>query len=118
VTEKGIGESADAVWKRLVEKQAEAFGVRAVGAAHATVPTTAPMPAVSAIAAAPQKVTRIAPIVTPAPPARAASPPRSARNSSEVPETIGIRPAVGARAVAMSGMAAPTPKLPADANAA
>jgi len=30
VTEKGIGESADAVWKRLVEKQAEVFGVRPV----------------------------------------------------------------------------------------
>jgi hypothetical protein len=30
VTEKGIGERADAVWKRLVEKQAEVFGVRAV----------------------------------------------------------------------------------------
>ena len=30
VMEKGIGESADAVWKRLVEKQAEVFGVRAV----------------------------------------------------------------------------------------
>jgi hypothetical protein len=30
VTEKGLGEIADAVWKRLVEKQAEAFGVRAV----------------------------------------------------------------------------------------
>jgi hypothetical protein len=29
VTEKGIGESADAVWKKLVEKQAEVFGVRA-----------------------------------------------------------------------------------------
>jgi hypothetical protein len=29
VTEKGIGESADAVWKRLVGKQAEVFGVRA-----------------------------------------------------------------------------------------
>jgi hypothetical protein len=29
VTEKGIGESASAVWKRLVEKQAEVFGVRA-----------------------------------------------------------------------------------------
>jgi hypothetical protein len=30
VTEKGIGESADAVWKRLVEKHAEVFGVWAV----------------------------------------------------------------------------------------
>jgi hypothetical protein len=30
VTEKGIGESADAVWRRLVEKQADVFGVRGV----------------------------------------------------------------------------------------
>jgi hypothetical protein len=30
VTGKGIGESADAIWKRLVEKQAEVFGVRAL----------------------------------------------------------------------------------------
>ena len=30
VTEKGIGESADAVWKQLAQKQAEVFGVRAV----------------------------------------------------------------------------------------
>jgi hypothetical protein len=30
VTEKGIGQSADAVWKKLVEKQAEVFGVRAL----------------------------------------------------------------------------------------
>ena len=30
VTEKGIGESADAVWKKLVEKQAEVFGIRAM----------------------------------------------------------------------------------------
>jgi hypothetical protein len=30
VTEKGIGETADAVWKRLVGEQAEVFGCRAV----------------------------------------------------------------------------------------
>jgi hypothetical protein len=30
VTEKGIGESADAVWKWLVERQAEVFGVQPV----------------------------------------------------------------------------------------
>jgi hypothetical protein len=30
VTEKGIGESANAIWKTLVEKQAEVFGARAV----------------------------------------------------------------------------------------
>ena len=34
VTEKGIGESADAVWKRLVEKQAEVFGVRVADNSH------------------------------------------------------------------------------------
>ena len=30
VTEKGIGESADLVWKQLQRQQAEVFGVRAV----------------------------------------------------------------------------------------
>jgi len=59
VTEKGIGESADAVWKKLVEKQAEVFGVRAVekspseteaeprerDVAEAIIPPPAPIPA-------------------------------------------------------------------------
>ena len=49
------------------------------------------------MASAPQNVTRIAPIATPAPPVRAANPPRSARNSSEVPETKGIKRAAGAK---------------------
>src|ERR1700732_4824307 len=88
------------------------------GHAHATVPNSAPTPAVSTMASAPQNVTRVAPIVTPAPPARAANPPRRARNASEVPETRGIKAATGARAVTTRGMAAPTAKLPADANAA
>ena len=58
VTEKGIGESADAVWKRLVEKQAEVFGVRAVETSpveaepperdvpEVIIPQPAPIPAV------------------------------------------------------------------------
>ena len=58
VTEKGIGESADAVWKALVEKQAEVFGVRAAesspseiqpsagSVAEVIVPPVAPIPAV------------------------------------------------------------------------
>ena len=86
--------------------------------AHATVPKSAPMPAVTAIASAPQNVTRIAPTVTPAPPARAANPPRSVRNTNEVPETRGIIADSGAIAVTRRGIAAPTAKLPADANAA
>src|SRR5580700_9552474 len=89
-----------------------------VGLAHATIPKSDPTPAVSAMANAPQNVTRIAPNITSAPPARAANPPRSARNTSEVPETRGIKPAAGAMAVTTRGMAAPTAKLPADASAA
>jgi hypothetical protein len=60
VTEKGIGENADAVWKKLVEKQAEVFGVRAMEASPSEIkaepperdvpkviiPPPAPMPAV------------------------------------------------------------------------
>jgi hypothetical protein len=42
VTEKGIGESADAVWKSLVEKQAEVFGVRAVEATSSEMEASPP----------------------------------------------------------------------------
>jgi hypothetical protein len=59
VTEKGIGESADAVWKMLVQKQAEVFGVRAaetspsemeaepqeMGLPEVIIPPLAPIPA-------------------------------------------------------------------------
>jgi hypothetical protein len=61
VTEKGIGETADAVWKRLVEKQVEVFGVRPVETREAEIeaeprvqdqteviiPPVAPIPAVA-----------------------------------------------------------------------
>ena len=94
------------------EKHVEALPV------HEAVPNSDPTPAVSAMASAPQNVTRIAPIVTPAPPARAAKPPRSARNTSEDPETKGINIAGGTVAVTRRGMAAPTAKQAADANAA
>jgi hypothetical protein len=47
VTEKGIGESADAVWKRLVEKQAEVFGVRTVEPSPSEIePPPGPLPEV------------------------------------------------------------------------
>src|ERR1035438_2658760 len=80
---------------------------------HATVPNSQPTPAVIAMASAPQKVTRIAPVIILAPPACAARPPRSARNSNDVPATRGISPASGASAVTRRGRAAPTAKLPA-----
>jgi hypothetical protein len=42
VTEKGIGESADAVWKHLVEKQAEVFGGRVVETSPSEMEATPP----------------------------------------------------------------------------
>src|ERR1035437_4629065 len=51
------------------------------------------------MASAPQNRTRIAPTLTLAPPVRAATPPRSAKSTSEIPEYKGIRPASGAMAV-------------------
>jgi hypothetical protein len=56
--------------------------------------------------------------MTLAPPARAANAPKSARKSSEVPDTKIIRLASGDRVVTQRGMAAPTAKLLADASAA
>jgi hypothetical protein len=56
--------------------------------------------------------------MTLAPPARAANAPKSARKSSEVPDTKIIRLDSGDKAVVKSGMAAPTAKLLADASAA
>jgi hypothetical protein len=88
------------------------------GPGHPSAPKIDPTPAVSAMASAPQNVTRIAPNITAAPPTRAASPPRRARNTSEVPETRGIKPPAGAIAVTKRGMAAPAAKHPADASAA
>jgi hypothetical protein len=85
---------------------------------YETVPKNAPAPAVTAMASAPQNVTRIAPAATGAPPARAANPPSSARNTSDVPATRGIRAVSGAMAVTRRGKAAPIAKLPAEASVA
>src|ERR1700680_448562 len=62
-----------------------------IGFAQATVPNSAPIPAVTPMAKALQNVTRITPVATFAPPTRAANPPKNARNNSEAPETQGIR---------------------------
>jgi hypothetical protein len=70
------------------------------------------------MASAPQNATRIAPDTTPAPPARAASAPNSARKNSDVPDTKIDKLVIGASVVVTSGIAAPTAKLPADASAA
>ena len=54
---------------------------------HTATPNSDPTPDVTAIASAPQNVTRIAPTVTLAPPTRAAIPPKSARKNKDVPDT-------------------------------
>ena len=65
-----------------------------------------------------QKVTRVAPIITPAPPARAANPPRSASNAKEEADTIRINLLSEAITVTKRGINAPSAKLAADDNAA
>ncbi len=85
---------------------------------QATAPNSAPTAAVTAIASAPQNVTRHAPISMSAPPTRAAMTPSDARNASDIPDTQKIRPHYAANAATSSGKAAPTEKLAAEAKAA
>ena len=54
-------------------------------AAHTAVPNRLPIPAVTAIASAPLNAARIAPMMVRAPPARAASAPRIASNTTDAP---------------------------------
>jgi P-type Mg2+ transporter len=75
------------VTKRVFYRVMVARSPRLEIIAHTTVPNKAPTPAVIPIASAPQNVTRIAPGIMSAPPARAANAPSSARKSSEVPDT-------------------------------
>jgi len=85
---------------------------------QAVTPNEAPIPAVKAIAKAPQKVTRTAATSTEAPPACAASDPDSARNKSEAHETVHMSADTGTKMTIKRGSKAPTVNDPADANAA
>jgi len=84
---------------------------------HTVAPNNVPTTAVSAIASAPQNVTRRALFIKGAPPAYAPNPPRSARNRMEVATTTGINAALGVTSTVSIGIAAPTAKVPAEANA-
>jgi len=75
---------------------------------YVATPKRAPIPAVAAIAGAPQKVTRAMALPTGAPPVRAETPPSKARKPKDVQETtIGIR-SVGDMKGVRSGAAAPS----------
>jgi hypothetical protein len=73
--------------KRVFYRVMAPTSLRLESIAHITVPNKAPTPAVMPIASAPQNVTRVAPGIISAPPARAANAPSNARKSSEVPDT-------------------------------
>ena len=83
-----------------------------------TVPTIAPIPAVTAIARAPQKVTRTIGFKISAPPVLAPRKPSKARNSSDPAETIGISRVDGESRTRARGAIAPTENVAADVRAA
>lgn len=78
---------------------------------HTTVPNTFPIPAVSAIAKAPQKVTRAAARRMFAPPAFAPMAPRKARKPRDADDTIGTSAPAGETTTMSKGIAAPTAKV-------
>ena len=81
-----------------------------------TVPKIAPIPAVNAIASAPQKVTRSVALPTFAPPARAPIAPNRARKTSDPIETPATRAAGDMSKTIARGIAAPTATLNADVS--
>ena len=84
----------------------------------ATLPTSAPMPAVSAIATAPQARTRTVARRRGAPPRRAPMSPSSPSAVSVTTTTAATRADAGVTATASSGSAAPAENYSADAHAA
>src|SRR5689334_4247051 len=74
-------------------------------ARYTTVPKTFPIPAVNAIASAPQNVTRTVARSTLAPPALAPIAPRRARKPKEAIETIGTSNFTGETTTMSSGIA-------------
>jgi len=81
-------------------------------------PNKAPTPAVTAMAKAPQTVTRAAAVITEAPPTRAAREPKSARNKIELPETAHISAETGTNRTTRRGRTAPTENVTAEVSAA
>src|SRR6185503_15059381 len=91
---------------------------RGARATHTTVPTSLPIPAVRAIANAPQKVTRAVARRMCAPPAFAPIAPRRARKPKDAADTMGTSAPAGDTTTMSKGMAAPTENITADVSAA
>lgn len=101
----------------LLFSQSAKYGV-ARSHYQTTVPNNFPIPAVIAIANAPQKVTRAVARRMCAPPAFAPIAPRSARKPNDAAETMGTSAPAGDTTTMSKGMAAPTENITADVNAA
>ena len=83
-----------------------------------TAPKSFPIPAVKAIANAPQNVTRAVARKTFAPPALAPTAPRRARKPKDAANTTGTSALAGDTTTMSKGMAAPTENVAADVSAA
>ena len=101
-------------WSALVLHESIALNRHEIG--QTTTPQIQPIPAVTAIASAPQLATRSAPVNSRAPPARAANAPRPVRQISEADATKSDRLASGAATVTNSGIGAPAANAAADAG--
>src|SRR5450756_176864 len=112
------GEPLNAKDRRTYPPDERCFASLAGPNLQITVPNNFPMPAVSAIAKAPQNVTRTVARRTLAPPARAPIAPRTARKPKDAADTSGTSAPAGDTTTMSKGMAAPTENDAAEVSAA
>src|ERR1017187_771978 len=110
------GEPLNAKDRRTYPPDEPCFASLAGPNLQITVPNNFPMPAVSAIAKAPQNVTRTVARRMSAPPVLAPIAPRSARKPEDAANTIGTSAYAGDTTTMSRGMAAPTENDAADGS--
>src|SRR4249919_1599220 len=105
--------------KRTLAFRTRSCARPSITSGYTAVPTSMPIPAVAAIAAAPQKATRTVALRTGALPVRAPMAPSIARNSNDAADTVTIIDwPTGESHAATSGRDAPVVNVTADVNAA
>ena len=118
IMQKGQTEIWDVLERAGGSSAADIFDLLRHFSLQTTVPNSFPMPAVRAMASAPQNVTRAVPRRTFAPPALAPIAPNSARKPKDAADTIGTSPLAGDTTTISKGIAAPTENITADVSAA
>ena len=103
---------------RTCRVAARLTSLRRAGRCYTALPTKAPIPAVKAIASAPQKTTLIVGRRIAAPPVLAPIMPSNPRKTNEPIETTGSNQGDGETSVRTRGAAAPREKVAAEAKAA